>query len=52
MDDFLDVLIVQGTGTGLKINVNQTKPLGLGVTEGEEVMLSNEKIDQIDRGRF
>jgi len=33
---------------GLKIHVNKTKSLKLGISEGEEVMLGNEKIDQVD----
>ena len=39
MNEFLEVLRVQGARISLKINVKKTKSLRLGISEGEEVML-------------
>ena len=48
MNEILGVLRVQGTRTGLKINVKKTKSMRLGISEGEEVLLGKGKIDQVD----
>ena len=45
MNEFLEVLQVQGARIGLNINVKKTKSLKLGINEDEKVMLGNEKID-------
>ena len=47
MNEFLEVLRVQGAKIGLKINVKKTKSLRLGISEDEKVTLGNEKIDQV-----
>ena len=47
MNEFLEVLRVQGAGIGLKINVKKTKSLRIGTSEDEKVTLGNEKIDQV-----
>ena len=47
MNGLLEVLRVQGTRKGLKINVKKIKSLRLGLTEDENVTLGNEKIDQV-----
>ena len=47
MNEFLEVLRVQGAKIGLKINVKKTKSLRLGISEDEQVTLGNEKIDQV-----
>ena len=47
MNEFLEVLHVQGAKIGLKINVKKTKSLRLGISEDEQVTLDNEKIDQV-----
>ena len=47
MNEFLEVLRVQGARIGLKINVKKTKSLRLGISEDEKVTLGNEKIDQV-----
>ena len=47
MNEFLEVLRLQGAKTGLKINVKKTKSLRLGISEDEKVKLGNEKIDQV-----
>ena len=44
MNEFLEVLQVQGAKTGLKINVKKTKSLTLGISEDEQVTLGNEKV--------
>ena len=46
MNEFLEVLRVQGARIGLKINVKKTKSLRLGISEDEKVTLGSEKIDQ------
>ena len=46
INGFLEVLRVQGSRTGLKINFKKTKSLRLGISEDEKVTLGNEKIDQ------
>ena len=46
MNEFLEVLWVQGARIGLKINVKETKSLTLGISEDEKVMLGKEKMDQ------
>ena len=48
MNAFLEVLRFQSARKGLKINVKKTRSLRLGISEGEEVMLGNEKIDHMD----
>ena len=47
MNEFLEVLRVQGAKIGLKINVKKTKSLRLGISEDEQVTLGNKKIDQV-----
>ena len=47
MNEFLEVLRVQGAKIGLKINVKKTKSLRLGMSEDEQVTLGNKKIDQV-----
>ena len=47
MNEFLEVLQVQGARIDLKINVKKTKSLRLGISEEEKVMLGNKKIDQV-----
>ena len=47
MNEFLEVLQVQGATIGFKINVKKTKSLRLGINEDEQVTLGNEKIDQV-----
>ena len=47
MNDFLEVLRVQGARIGLKINVKKTLSLRLGISEDEKVTLGNENIDQV-----
>ena len=47
MNEFLEVLRVQGAKIGLKIIVKKTKSLTLGISEDEQVTLGNEKIDQV-----
>ena len=44
MNEFLDVLRVQGARIGFKINVKKTKSLKLGIIEDEKVTLDSEKI--------
>ena len=44
----MEALRVQGSRMGLKINLKNTKSLRLGISEGEEVMLGNKKIDPVD----
>ena len=46
MNGFLNALRVQGSKTGLKINVEKNKRLRLRI--GEDMMLGNKKIDQVD----
>ena len=48
MNGFLEVLIVQGVKIDLKLIIKMIKSLKLGISEGEEVMMDNEKIDQED----
>ena len=47
-NEFLEVLRVQGAKTGSKINVKKIKLLRLEISKGEEVMLGNEKIGQVN----
>ena len=47
MNEFLEVLRVQGATIGLKINVKKSKSLRLGIGEDEKVTLGFEKIDQV-----
>ena len=47
INEFLEVLQVQGAKIGLKINVKKTKSLRLEISEDEQVTLVNEKIDQV-----
>ena len=47
MNEFLEVLRVQGAKIGLKINLKKTKSLRLGISEDEKATLGNEKIDQV-----
>ena len=52
MNNFLEVLRIQGARIGLKISVRKIKSLWLGINEGEEVMLCNYKIDQVDSSTY
>jgi hypothetical protein len=45
---FFEVFGVQGARIGLKIHVKKTKLLRLRISKGEEVMMGNEKINQVD----
>ena len=45
---FFAVLRAPSTNIGLKINVKNTKSLRVGIREGEEVILGNKKIGQVD----
>jgi hypothetical protein len=47
MNELLEVLRVQSSTIGLKINVKKTKSLRLGISEDEKVTLGSEKIDQL-----
>ena len=49
MNEFFEVLQVQGARIGLKINVKKTKSLRLGISEDAKVTLGNdyEKIDPV-----
>ena len=47
MEELLEVLRVQGSRLGLKINVKKTKSLRLGMNEDEKVTLDNVKIEQV-----
>ena len=44
-NEFLEILRVQGTKTGFRYNAKKNKSLRPGISEGEEVMLGNEKIE-------
>ena len=44
MNEFLEVLRVQGAKIGLKINVKKTKSLRLRISEDKQVTLGNEKM--------
>ena len=48
VDEILVVLRVKSVRISLNINVKKAKLLRLGISEGEEVILGNEKIDQVD----
>ena len=48
MNEFLEVLRVQGAKIGQKINIKRAKLLRLGINEDEKVKLGNEKINQVD----
>ena len=48
MNEFLEVLRVQGARIGSKINVKKIKSLRLGISEDERMTLGNKKIDQMD----
>ena len=47
MNEFLEVLRVQGARIGLQINVKKIKSLRLGISEDEKVTLDNKKITQV-----
>ena len=47
VNEFVEVLRVQGARIGLKINLQKTKSLRLGISEDEKVTLGNEKISQV-----
>ena len=47
MNDFLEVLRVQGGRTGLRIHVKKIKLLTLGINEDEKLTLGKEKIEQV-----
>ena len=47
INDLQEVLRVQGTKKGLKINVKKTKSLRLETSKDENVTLGNEMIDQM-----
>ena len=47
-DDILEILRVQNSRICLKINVKKAVPLKLGISECKNVLLGNEKIDQVD----
>ena len=47
MNEYLEVLRVQGARIGLTINVKKTKSLRLGISEDEQVTLGNEKVDPV-----
>ena len=48
MNEFLEVLSVNGKIIGPETNEIKTKSLRLEVNEGEEMILGKEKIDQMD----
>ena len=48
MNELLEALRFQGVRTGLKVNIKKTKLLRLGISKDEKVMLSKDKIDQVD----
>ena len=43
---------VQGAKIGFKVNVKKTKSQRMGSSKDEEIMLSNEKIDHVDRSAY
>jgi len=45
---FLEIFIVHGARISLNVNVKKAKLLRLGISEGEEVMLGKEKVNQVD----
>ena len=45
MNELLEILLVQGTRIGLKINVKKAKSLRLGISEDGKVTLGSENID-------
>ena len=47
MNEFLEVLRVQGSRIALQINVKKTNSLRLGINEDEKLTFGNEKIDQV-----
>ena len=47
INEFLELLRVQGAKIGLQINFKKTNLLRLGINEDEQVTLGNEKIDQV-----
>ena len=47
-NELLEVFRLQGARIGLKMNVEKTKSLRLGMSEDEKVTLGSEKIDQVD----
>jgi hypothetical protein len=49
MNTILKILQVHGARIGLKINLEKNKSLRLGISESEEVVSGNKKIDQVDR---
>ena len=48
MNEVLEVSPVHGTRIALEINDKKTKSPRLGIGEGEEMTLDNEKINQVD----
>ena len=44
MNEYFEVLLVQGARIDSKINVKMTKSLRLGISEDEKVELSNERL--------
>ena len=48
MNELLEILRLQSGRIGLKDSVKKTKSLRLGISEDEEVTLSNEKTNQVD----
>jgi len=48
MNGFLEVLTVQDVRIAFTINTQKTKSLKLGIGEGEEVMLGNQKISRVN----
>ena len=47
MNEFLEILRIQGAKIGLKINVKKIKSARLGISEDKKVTLGIEKIDQV-----
>ena len=47
MNGLQEIFRIQGARIGLKINVQKTKSLRLGISKEEKVTLGNEKIDQV-----
>ena len=47
MNEFSEVLRVQGARIGLKINVEKTKSLRVAISEDKKMTLGNEKIDEV-----
>ena len=47
--EFVGVLRVRGARIGLAINVKKTKSLIRGISEGEDIMLGNKKVDRTEK---